>query len=299
MNLWEEIVKSIDPGARLLRSAALTGGVSAEVTMLEIVQTDGQKEKLVVRQHGAADRSRNPQIAQDEFRLLRGLHAAGLPVPHPIFCAGTEAPKPYVVTEFVEGQVDMSPVNLIAAVESMADTLTDIHQVDWSRYGLHFLPKQTDWCAALLGKQPAQPDESLQETLIRGILATAWPLPHAHKDVLLHGDYWPGNLLWNEGRLAAVMDWEDAALGDPLFDLANGRLEILWAFGEDAMHRFTGRYQARSPQLDYSLLPCFDLMAALKPAGGLSNWGLEPEIERSMRERHRWFTAQAIGQWNG
>jgi aminoglycoside phosphotransferase (APT) family kinase protein len=35
---------------------------------------------------------------------------------------------------------------------------------------------------------------------------------------LLHGDYWPDNTLWRDGRLVCVIDWEDAALGDPLAD---------------------------------------------------------------------------------
>ena len=62
--------------------------------------------------------------------------------------------------------------------------------------------------------------------------------------MLLHGDFWPGNILWRYGQLVAVIDWEDAALGDPLADVANSRLEILWAFGIDAMQSFTHYYQS-------------------------------------------------------
>jgi aminoglycoside phosphotransferase (APT) family kinase protein len=39
--------------------------------------------------------------------------------------------------------------------------------------------------------------------------------------VLLHGDFWPGNALWRDGALVAILDWEDAAIGDPLADVAN------------------------------------------------------------------------------
>lgn len=45
--------------------------------------------------------------------------------------------------------------------------------------------------------------------------------------------------MWRDGQLAAVIDWEDAQLGDPLADVANARLEILWAFGIEAMLRFS------------------------------------------------------------
>lgn len=36
-----------------------------------------------------------------------------------------------------------------------------------------------------------------------------------------HGDLWYGNLLIDEDRMTGVIDWEDAALGDPALDLAN------------------------------------------------------------------------------
>ncbi len=34
-------------------------------------------------------------------------------------------------------------------------------------------------------------------------------------------------MLWKDGQLVAVIDWEDAPLGDPLADVANSRLESL------------------------------------------------------------------------
>jgi aminoglycoside phosphotransferase (APT) family kinase protein len=37
--------------------------------------------------------------------------------------------------------------------------------------------------------------------------------------VLVHGDFRFGNLIWDCGRLAAVIDWERASTGDPMQDL--------------------------------------------------------------------------------
>jgi aminoglycoside 2''-phosphotransferase len=36
-----------------------------------------------------------------------------------------------------------------------------------------------------------------------------------------HGDLWYGNLLVDDGHVTGIIDWEDAALGDPALDLAN------------------------------------------------------------------------------
>ncbi|QZY28472.1 phosphotransferase [Nocardioides coralli] len=42
----------------------------------------------------------------------------------------------------------------------------------------------------------------------------------AHRSVLRHGDVGPSHLLTTDGRLTGVIDWTDAALGDPALDLA-------------------------------------------------------------------------------
>ncbi|HYI01996.1 aminoglycoside phosphotransferase family protein [Hyalangium sp.] len=63
---------------------------------------------------------------------------------------------------------------------------------------------------------------------------------------VLHGDFWPGNILWQEDRIAAVIDWEDAAVGDPLSDLACSRVELMCAYGEAAMEAFTAHFLDRA-----------------------------------------------------
>jgi aminoglycoside phosphotransferase (APT) family kinase protein len=110
---------------------------------------------------------------------------------------------------------------------------------------------------------------------------------------LLHGDFWPGNVLWKDGQLVGIIDWEDAALGDPLADVANSRLEMLWAFGIDAMQSFTRQYQAMTT-IDFINLPFWDLCAALRPAAKFAEWAADDATEKTMRERHRWFIAQAF-----
>ncbi len=82
---FARLAQKIAPGSTLLRAWALHGGISARVTALDIKHGDGQTQTLIVRQHGAVDLARNPNIAADEFALLRVLHDAGLPTPTPYF----------------------------------------------------------------------------------------------------------------------------------------------------------------------------------------------------------------------
>lgn len=284
-------IQRLAPGSKVLRSWPLHGGVSAQVTAVEVVQPDGQSWKLLIRCHGLRDRQRNPLIATTEFRLLQLLQQAAVAAPAPYYLdqAGELFKAPCLVMEYVEGATEFAPANLTAFAEQMAIQLAQIHQIDTLRYDLSFLANYGKG----FGERPTHLDGALQEAEIRNRLETCWPLPQTNPTVLLHGDFWPGNLLWREGRLAAVIDWEDAAVGDPLADVGNCRLELLWSLGVEAMAHFTEQYQ-RITTLDWTNLPYWDLCAALRPAGKLHTWGLDAAVETAMRASHHWFVTQAF-----
>ncbi len=288
------VVRKLDPHATLLRVWKLAGGVSAQVTALEIARSDGQMQRVIVRRHGAVDFNHRPQIAADEFRLLRLVHAGGIAAPEPYLLdqSGEIFPTPYIVVGYVEGETEFAPTDLDDFLLQSTAQLIKIHGVDCARLDMSFLPRQERRFAERLRNRPVEVDESLSEGHIRDVLAAAWPNSQRNPPVLLHGDYWPGNLLWRDRQLVAVIDWEDAAIGDPLADVANGRLELLWAFGIDAMQRFTERYQAMTA-LDWADIPYWDLCAALR-AANFPAWAGDEERERAMRERYNWFVAQAL-----
>jgi aminoglycoside phosphotransferase (APT) family kinase protein len=288
---FEQLVQRLDPRSRLLRMWPLKGGVSARVTALEVTLPEGQTKKLIVRHHGTVDLQHNPHIAADEYRLLSLLHAAGLPVPAPYTFdeSGEIFPTPYIVVEYVEGTTEFAPADLPDFIRQLATQLARIHQLD----GVSFLPEIELAYAEKLKHRPATLDDSLDAGRIRDTLELVWPLPRRNKSVLLHGDFWPGNILWWEGQLVAVIDWEDASVGDPLADLGNTRLELLWAFGSDALHQFTQHYQSLMTAVDFTHLPYWDLCAALRPASKIGDWAAAATRERIMRERHTWFVTQA------
>lgn len=295
----ERAVRRVFAEGRLVRAWALKGGVSAEVTALEVALPDGTAKKLVVRCHGETDRERDPHVAAHEFKLLERLSSAGLPVPKPYDAdeTGEILPTPYVVIEFVEGETILSSASGTEPLLPLATTLADIHQVENSSFDVSFLPRQKDRLARLL--ESAGRSDSFGRKPVLHALRSAWPRLQRNGDALLHGDFWPGNALWKDGRLAAVIDWEDAALGDPLSDLANARLEIAWAFGTEAAAEFTRLYRSAMPALDYAKLPYWDLGASLRPAMSLSSWGLEPDKERDMRVKLDAFIEQALEKIDG
>lgn len=287
----ERVARSIDPSARLVRAWPLTGGVSATVTALEIERRDGQRQRLLVRRHGAADLAHNPRIARDEFRLLEIVLAHGLPVPAPYRYdeSGAILPSPYLVVAFVDGAPDFEPPDPSAAARRMAEILVRIHALR-GLDALAFLPRQRS------EPPPATAlDTALREPELRAALAALAPAERRNPITLLHGDYWPGNILWRDGELVAVIDWEDARIGDPLADTANCRYELTLAWGLEPADAFAARYRALAP-LDETDLPRWELLAALRPCGKLASWELDPVDERRIRERHGAFVARVLAR---
>jgi len=289
------VVQKMDPQSTLLHTWKLKGGVSAQITALEIERGDGQTKKMLVRQHGEGDLKHNPHIAADEFKLLHLLHSVGVatPMPYHLDQSGEIFSTPYIVIEYIEGETEFAPSNVPNLLLQFATHLSKIHHIDGSKLDVSFLPKLEKRYAETLRERPTNVDEALDEGRIRDVLEAVWPIPQRNAEALLHGDFWPGNVLWKDGQLVAIIDWEDAALGDPLADVANSRLEILWAFGVGAMQHFTHQYQSMTT-IDFTHLPYWDLCAALRPIAQMAQWGLDETTEKTMREKHRWFVTQAF-----
>ncbi len=281
--------------SELLRSWEMTGGISATVTGIEVLRSNGEVQKLVVRQHGEVDLQGNPLAAVAEYKLLQLLKTARVPVPTPYDYdqTGDILSSPYVVIEFIEGETVFSPSNIHLYIEQLAAMLVKLHRVDLTSWDLSYLPKQDKVLLTLIRKAEAN-YENLKSELKTFLSIKS----NTNKNVILHGDFWPGNTLWKDEKLVAVIDWEDAAIGDPLFDVANARLELLWAFDDEAMKKFTTLYQFFMPTVDFTNLPYWDLFAALRHAR-FPEWGLEKSIESAMREKHQWFIDQAFNTIQG
>lgn len=291
---FSEVVARFEPGCRLVSHRRLVGGASAESTALEIERPDGSRFGRVVRRHGEGDRAVNPDVARDEFELLRLLAAEGFPVPLPRGheASGTILPTPFIVTDFVEGTNELPPERREAAATRMAEELVRLHRLGAGDRRLAFLLRRDPLSRREIATERAAEEDHEVEQTIREALRPHWPLPQSEA-VLLHGDFWPGNLLWRDGRLAAVIDWEDACLGDPLVDLGPARLELLWAWGEAAAEGFTGDYERLSGRA-LDRLPLYDLWTALRALLRLPGWALDAAEAAEKRRLLRGFVERAL-----
>ncbi len=261
LSAYSRWVETWVPGGRLRRWEALGGGLSAQTSRVEVETADGELETRVVRRAGRG----LPHTVQVEFECLRLAWGRGLAVPQPygVDFSGRVFSEAYGVTAYVAGRVEFDPVDRLAYARQMGEQLANIHALGREAAALGFLERPpTDFEAAF---GVGQHDPFWQEERLRAVLRPVWPLPAVNPDALLHGDYWPGNLLWRDGQLAAVVDWEDAVLGDPLLDAGISRLDLAWILGWEAAQAFWDAYRAVRP-VDEGWLPYWDLAAALRLA---------------------------------
>src|SRR5262245_41606130 len=107
---FERLVQTIAPQSTLLRTWPLKGGISAEMTALEIERPDGQTSRMIVRRPSDGTLKRNPHAARDEFKLLQMTRSLGLATqtPYHLDETGTIFSTPYLVIEYIEGQPEFA-----------------------------------------------------------------------------------------------------------------------------------------------------------------------------------------------
>ncbi len=301
-----QITQILAPQGKLRQTWPLKGGSSAEMAALEIETPEGQLTRMIVRQHRDGQRKSGQRKAEDEFKLLQTLKSLSIVTQGPYYLdlSGQIFAAPYIVIDYIDGQMDFAPTDLDHHIRQLASQLAQIHSINCSTLDLSFLPKRISEVSQIERTQAVQLDSSLEEGQIREALAPIGSLSPRNKTTLLHGDFWPGNTLWQDGQLVAVIDWEDAELGDPLIDLAISRLDIAWIFGLAAHDVFTQQYQSLMT-LDYTHLPYWDLRAALRFIGWtqgnltevaafFTSFGRPDIREQTIKDDYRYFVTQAL-----
>lgn len=298
----ERIVRQVVPDGALRDAHTLDGGISASMTVLEIADRHGETCRVVLRVPSKTVLAEHPTAAADEFRTLEALFGAGVRVPEPLLLdeSGAILPAPYMVLTYIEGAPLYDPPDRCGYERRRAEELAGIHAVDRAVPGLASLRRRPHAFASPFRGQSPDPSSLLDEERIQAALEPFWEGAAASHPVLLHGDLWPGNLLWKDGDLTAVVDWEDAEIGDPLADLAICRLDSLLIFGQEPMEAFTQRYLSiTGVHTDY--LPYWDLCAALRAAPAFTTWASHfpdlgrPDItEETMRAALQAFAEAAL-----
>lgn len=184
-----------------------------------------------------------------EYRVMTALYQTDVPVPRTFgLCADDSVlGAPFYVMERVEGRAyryadEIEPLGsertrLIS--EALIDTLAALHRIEPETIGLSDFGRPEGFLRRQVHRWKAQLEASYTRDLPEGQILydlLAENVPAESATGIVHGDFRLDNVLVDDSdRIAAVIDWEMATLGDPLTDLA---LMLLYGrFSESASGR--------------------------------------------------------------
>jgi aminoglycoside phosphotransferase (APT) family kinase protein len=193
-----------------------------------------------------------------EYRVMSALRGTGVPVPRMILAEHDIAVigAPFFVMEFVDGPVIRNSSDAAGLVASDAarlgddliDHLAHLHGVDYAAAGLGDLGRPDGFMSRQIRRWLQQWHDSSEtgdtapvEQLAAALAAA---VPARSDSSLVHGDYRLDNTILDAddpGRIAAIIDWEMATLGDPLADLG-----LLLTYWNPLSARVTGTTHALS-----------------------------------------------------
>lgn len=152
---------------------------------------------------------------------------------------------PFYVMEKVEGHVvtDEVPAAFATAAgrarlaEELVDALVEVHAVDWRACGLEGFGKPTGYLERQLRRFTGLWEHNRTRAIPAVESVGRWlgeQMPEQSEATIVHGDYRIGNVIYGlrpPPRLAAILDWEMATIGDPLADV--GYLCMMWSERSD------------------------------------------------------------------
>ena len=242
-----------------IETSFITGGASNELFDVR----RGAHRMALRRPPRIVPEGRNETMLR-EYRLLAAL--ADTDVPHARAVAVCDDPELmggcFYLMEYVDGWSPMggggwpAPFDLDLEARrglgfQLVDGIAKLARVDWKARGLEgfgrpdgFHERQVDrWMSHLA---------AVQFRAIPGLdTAATWLRAHQPRNYvpgIMHGDYQFANVMFRTGapaRLAAIVDWEMATVGDPLLDLG----WVIQGWLDEDEERSTGSY------VDYTGMP--------------------------------------------
>jgi aminoglycoside phosphotransferase (APT) family kinase protein len=200
------------------------------------------------------------RIMLREHQVLSALGTTVVPHPRPL--AVCDDPSVlganFYIMEYIDGFTPKDPLPAPFDTDvgarrglgmALVDALADLANVDWKAIGLQGFGKPEGFLERQVSRWYGQL-ATYRFRDIPGLDPVARWLetnrPEMSPPAIMHGDYQFINVMFHHGapaRLAAIVDWEQATIGDPLLDL--GWLLAGWTDPGEAKARHAGYLTAR------------------------------------------------------
>jgi aminoglycoside phosphotransferase (APT) family kinase protein len=251
----------------LVYSHRIDGGLGCTI---DVLMDNGTR--LVLRRYGPWYRDRGEDAAARETRALELLQKANIPAPAPIWL-DTEGifDEQAILTSFIDAKPDLTPSNPFDWAERLAQVLARVHDLQLDASDREVFPPGAGEDERRVSENPETVlEHSLGEDLLRRRVVLGQRRVDS-EPVFSHTDFWPGNTLWRNGELAAVIDWESPATGDREMDVAYCSLDMRYLGMDKVADRFIGTYKEVTGQ-PLANLAHWEAIGLCRPMPDIAAW---------------------------
>ena len=214
---------------------AVSDGHAGLTFLFSVTTRGGDAQPFVIKMPPKGVRYRDNTDVYRQAVLLRALHAAGFAVPEVAFAYQDNAwfETPFMVMRRLAGRVffvwaphasfSRDKREVVNIWQQCLEQLPRIHQFDWQKHLADWsVPRPLSDDVARWRKIYSQAPEPAWYRAAEDVesrLADSLTADHSGPQGLFHGDYQPGNILYQAGRLEGIIDWELAGIGAQLIDV--------------------------------------------------------------------------------
>lgn len=250
---WARMAADLGRGARVRRVRKLGGGLASDVFAVAL---DGAPfDRVIVKRFRPDDGYGDAAL---EWECLEFAQRVPLAAPKQVALddGGKWFGSPALAMTFLPGRADVLPQNLDDWLRQLALAVATIHATDIAgasgalvrRSQVETWEKPSFRAGPLVPRSIAAIDDRLPRS--------GWP------PVLIHGDFHPGQTLWQRGRLSGVVDWGNLVIGPRWYEVAYCRADVTFLYGMKAADRVLDHYMAITG-LEPVDLAAFDLMCGM------------------------------------
>lgn len=241
----------------------LPGGTSSLVFEIPFEDEAGQEGIILRLFHKKEWLALEPDLARHEAESLQV--AAQSDIPSPALIAfdetGSKCGMPAVLMAKLPGSNVLQPSDMAGWLDKMAEALAGIHEQKAENFPYEYF----SYNDALRLEKPLW--SKFPGDWMRAFYIVAGVRPPAEY-CLIHRDYHPANVLWQQEELSGVVDWVNACRGPAGIDVGHCRVNLAQLFGVSTADQFLDAYLKHAAEA-FRYDPYWDLLSLTDTLGGV------------------------------
>jgi aminoglycoside phosphotransferase (APT) family kinase protein len=228
-------------------SSSLVSNVSVDGKALYVLRLHTNKEWL----------AKEPDLVTHEQHVLQLMSDSAIKVP--AYIASFKQDYQAILMSYVPGSVILKPASADSWISAMAEVLYRIHSSHIESFGWHY----QSWTRA---DQVLIPGWTRNPELWNKAKQVLKAGSREYEPVLIHRDFHPVNILWEEDTVSGVVDWVNSCLGPAGVDIAHCRLNLVMMYGLETADSFLASYSRQNPGYEHDVYWDIDAIFGCLPA---------------------------------